>query len=107
MDGIIVKTAPLDNLTIFKDSGNGTVDASKAMVQILEEKINKKIEIIEKKELVKELKETLEKEDVDDIKNSINVLNEKYDEIIKDIKEIKSLLGKKRKRGAKIKTRRT
>ena len=49
MDGIIVKTAPLDNLMMFKDNGNGTVDATKVMVKMLEEKINKKIEIIETK----------------------------------------------------------
>ena len=48
MDGIIVKTAALDTLSMFKDSGNGTVDAAKTMVKMLEEKINKKIEIIEK-----------------------------------------------------------
>lgn len=48
MDGIIVKTAALDTLSMFKDSGNGTVDASKTMVKMLEEKITKKIEIIEK-----------------------------------------------------------
>ena len=44
MDGIIVKTAPLDNLVMFKDNGNGTVDATKVMIQMLEEKITKKIE---------------------------------------------------------------
>ena len=49
MDGIIVKTAPLDTLTIFKDNGNGNVDATKVMVKMLEEKVTKRIEIIENK----------------------------------------------------------
>ncbi len=49
MDGVIVKTAALDPLTIIKDSGDGTVDTTKLMIKILEEKINKKIELIEKR----------------------------------------------------------
>ena len=49
MDGIIVKTAPLDTLTIFRDNGNGNMDSTKVMVKMLEEKVNKKIEIIENK----------------------------------------------------------
>ena len=43
MDGLIVKTAPLDSLVMFKDNGNGTVDATKVMVKMLEEKITKKL----------------------------------------------------------------
>ena len=48
-DRLIVKTAPLDTLSMFKDNGNGTVDATKVMIQILEEKINKRFELLETK----------------------------------------------------------
>ena len=51
IDGMIVKTAPLDTLVMFKYNGDGNIDASKVMDKMLEEKINKKIEIIEKKGL--------------------------------------------------------
>ena len=48
---MIVKTAPLDNLVMFKFNPDGNIDATKVMDKMLEEKINKKIEIIEKKGL--------------------------------------------------------
>ena len=49
IDGLIVKTAPLDNLNIFRDSGNGNIDTTKTMIKFLEEKVNKRIAIIEDK----------------------------------------------------------
>ena len=75
MDGIIVKTAPLDTLSIFRDNGSGNIDATKAMVKILEEKVNKRIEIIEKKGSGDdkdnlELKQKME--ELDELKNKLN-----------------------------------
>ena len=75
MDGIIVRTAPLDTLSIFHDNGNGNIDATKAMVKILEEKVNKKIEIIEKKSIGDDndnlnIKQKLE--EMEELKNKIN-----------------------------------
>ena len=111
MDGIIVKTAPLDNLVMIKDSGNGTVDASKLMVKMLEEKINKRIEIIETRGIseggggkpvegtdnldleqkVEELKEMTNrlKRDVDFLRRNINDLIEtNFDEAIKELRDL-------------------
>jgi hypothetical protein len=81
MDGIIVKTAALDTLSMFKDSGNGTVDAAKTMVKILEEKITKKIEVIEKntkKEGNNEDNLNLQYK-IDHLETMVNNLNKQFD----------------------------
>ena len=74
MDGIIVKTAPLDTLTIFRDNGNGNVDATKVMVKMLEEKVTKQIEIIEKKNKgeINEDKFGQKLKELEDLINQIN-----------------------------------
>ena len=108
MDGIIIKTAPLDTLTVIKDSGNGTVDGAKVMVQMLEEKINKKIEIIEKRKkegsggdqnyLSLKVDDLLTltdqlKRDIDTLKGNNKNLNDgNYND---SIKELKDLIDKK------------
>ena len=111
MDGIIVKTAPLDTLTIFRDNGNGNMDSTKVMVKMLEEKVNKKIEIIENKnkgenidnnkfnDKIKELEDNLNQinGELNKIKNGnknigINLNSQNYDE---DIQELKILIDKK------------
>lgn len=75
MDGIIVKTAPLDTLTIFKDNGNGNIDATKVMVKMLEEKVTKQIEIIEKKNN-NEINEGKFAQKIKELENLINQINE-------------------------------
>ena len=107
MDGVIVKTAGLDTLSMFKDSGNGTVDAAKTMVKILEEKINKKMEIIEKKTKKDENNEddlNLQYK-IDHLETMVNNLNKQIDllkrskglnqnDLDNAIKELKSLIDK-------------
>ena len=107
MDGVIVKTAGLDTLSMFKDSGNGTVDAAKTMVKILEEKINKKIEIIEKKTKKDENNEddlNLQYK-IDHLETMVNNLNKQIDLLKRSkglnqndlddaMKELKSLIDK-------------
>ena len=75
MDGIIVKTAPLDTLTIFRDNGNGNVDATKVMVKMLEEKVTKQIEIIEKKNKG-EINEDKFGQKIKELEDLINQINE-------------------------------
>ena len=42
-----VKCTNFDVMTMFKDSGDGSIDATKVMVKALEEKVFKKIEMVE------------------------------------------------------------
>ena len=109
MDGIIVKTAPLDNLVMFKDNGNGTVDATKVMIQMLEEKITKKIEIIEKKggggQATGDNSESKQK--IEELEGLIDQLNKEIEflkqnnmndyNIDDSLKELRDLIDKKNK----------
>ena len=47
MEDCVTKCSTIDVFNMFKDSGDGTVDAAKVMVRALEEKIFKKIEYID------------------------------------------------------------
>ena len=49
MDNCEVKCSNYDIVTMIKDNGNGTVDATKVIVRALEEKVFKKIEMVETK----------------------------------------------------------
>ena len=49
LDNFENKCSDIDVLTMFKDNGNGTIDATKVMVKALEEKVFKKIETVENK----------------------------------------------------------
>ena len=44
-----VKTSDLDILTMFKDGGDGNIDATKILVKSLEEKVFKKFELLDEK----------------------------------------------------------
>ena len=104
MDGIIVKTAPLDTLSIFRDNGNGNIDATKVMVKMLEEKVNKRIEIIEKKNKEEFGDENVFKQKIKELEELINQINKElskqngknetdnngnnYDEEIQELKDL-------------------
>jgi hypothetical protein len=109
MDGIIVKTAPLDTLSFFRDSGSGNLDATKGMIKLLEQKVNKRIELIEKKsnkdnkedntlknkiaeleELINKINEEIKKQEQKKNNEMENIINN-YNE---DIKELKDLIDK-------------
>ena len=109
MDGIIVKTAPLDTLSFFRDNGSGNLDANKGMIKLLEQKINKRIELIEKKsnkdnkedntlknkiteleELINKINEEMKKQEQKKNNNLENIINN-YNE---DIQELKDLIDK-------------
>ena len=87
MDGIIVKTAPLETLTIFRDNGNSDIDATKVMVKMLEEKVTKRIEIIEKKSKEENDEEKKIKEKIKELEDLINQINK---ELMKQKDEIKN-----------------
>ena len=49
IENLEVKCTDIDVINMFKDSGDGKIDATKVMVKSLEEKVLKRIEIIENK----------------------------------------------------------
>ena len=113
INNLIVKTAAFDTISIFKDSGSGNINAVKAMISISEEKMYKKIQMLEKKHNEKnteitELTEKLEKsinqinldlvnqqninsnlqnDKEEEIQNLKNLIEEKYNYILKIINE--------------------
>ena len=110
MDGIIIKTAPLDTLKIFQDNGNSDIDATKVMVKMLEEKVTKRIEIIEKtkkeenaedqklKEKIKELEDLINKINNELMKQkdeNKNIENNNIQDNNEEIQKIKDLIDKK------------
>ena len=114
MDGLIVKTAPLDTLSIFRDNGNEDIDATKVMVKMLEEKVTKKIELVEKKTKtnVDEDKFKLKIEELEDMINKMNKELKRQNELIKmyknnknneeDIQKLKDLIDQKYNDALKI-----
>ena len=66
IEDLQVKTTELDVFSMFKDSGDGTVDATKVMVKALEEKIFKKFELVDAR---------YKKDALDSLKMKTNVEN--------------------------------
>jgi len=72
----------LDIMTIFKDDGTGTIDATKVMVKALQEKVFKKFELVEQRY----------KKDGEDnikIKKEVENFGIKIDKISRDLESIK------------------
>ena len=87
MEDCISKCSTIDIYNMFKDSGDGTVDAAKVLVRSLEEKVFKKIEFID----------TRYKKDASDnlkIKNNVDNLMPNVEKINKDIEKINENLEK-------------
>ena len=86
MDGIIVKTASLDTLSIFRDNGNEDIDATKVMVKMLEEKVTKKIELVERRTKTN-VDENQFKQKIEELEALINKMDKelkRQQELIKD-----------------------
>ena len=86
MDGIIVKTASLDTLSIFRDNGNEDIDATKVMVKMLEEKVTKKIELVERRAKTN-VDENQFKQKIEELEALINKMDKelkRQQELIKD-----------------------
>ena len=71
MEDCVTKCSSIDVINMFKDSGDGTVDAAKVMVKSLEEKVFKKIEFIDSRA----------KKEVNDNSDLKNNMKELYDTI--------------------------
>ena len=66
LDNLMVKTSELDVFSMFKDSGDGTIDATKLLVKSLEEKIFKKFELVDAR---------YKKDSLDNLKMKTNIEN--------------------------------
>ena len=66
IEDLQVKTTELDVFNMFKDSGDGTIDATKVMVKALEEKVFKKFELVDAR---------YKKDALDNLKMKTNVEN--------------------------------
>ena len=104
MEDCVTKCSSIDVINMFKDSGDGTVDAAKVMVKSLEEKVFKKIEFIDsraKKEVndnsdlknnMKELYDTIKtiKTEILNINESLNKNKDNITNIQNDFDEYKN-----------------
>ena len=81
-----IKCSNLDVMNMFKDSGDGKVDAAKVMVKSLEEKIFKKFELIDEKK-------KNEKSDSININNKIDLIFEKINRDRQNIEKLYSITG--------------
>ena len=74
----------LDIMTLFKDDGTGTIDATKVMVKALQEKVFKKFELVEQRYKI-------EGEDNFKTKKTVENLEIKMDKISRDLELIREL----------------
>ena len=81
-----IKCSNLDVMNMFKDNGDGSIDATKVMVKSLEEKIFKKFELIDEKN-------KNEKSDNININNKIDLIFEKINRDRQNIENLFSLTG--------------
>ena len=91
MEDCISKCSTIDIYNMFKDSGDGTVDAAKVLVRALEEKVFKKFELVDtryKKDALDNLK----------TKNNVDNLLPKSEKIEKDLEKINEVLIKRMKK---------
>ena len=131
MEDCVTKCSTIDVFNMFKDSGDGTVDAAKVMVRSLEEKVFKKIEYIDtraKKDQnnnsemknsvegliktinnmnkeIQDLNENVDKnkENVSDIKNDFDEYKKNVDEFIKNNTGLKKEIEKIKKEEKNLK----
>jgi len=84
IEDLQVKTSDFDIFSMFKDNGDGTIDATKVMVKALEEKVFKKFEIQDKRYKI---------ESLDNMKTKNNVENimPKIDQIHREIERIREI----------------
>jgi len=83
-EDLSVKMTDIDIFSMFKDNGDGTIDATKVMVRALEDKVFKKFEFVDKRYKIDSL---------DHLKTKTNVENimPKIDQIYREIERINKM----------------
>ena len=84
IENLEVKTSDFDIFSMFKDNGDGTIDATKVMVKSLEEKIFKKFELMDKRYKV-------DATDNMKMKNNLDKLSAKSDMFSKEITKLNEI----------------
>ena len=97
MEDCVTKCSTIDVINMFKDSGDGTVDAAKVMVRSLEEKVFKKIEFIDSRA-------KKDQNNNSELKNNINDFLKIINNMDKDIKNLNDNLDKNKEDMNNIKT---
>ena len=84
LEDIQVKTSELDVFSMFKDSGDGTIDATKLMLKALEEKVFKKFELVDAR---------YKKDSLDNLKMKTNIENitPKLDQFNRELERINDI----------------
>ena len=81
IEDLQVKTSDFDIFSMFKDNGDGTIDATKVMVKALEEKVFKKFEIQDKRYKVESLDNMKTKNNVENIMPQIDQIHREIERI--------------------------
>ena len=81
LENLQVKLSELDVFSMFKDNGDGTIDATKIMVKTLEEKIFKKFDLIDKRYKIDSLENLKTKSNVDNILPKLDQFNRELERI--------------------------
>ena len=81
IEDLQVKTSDFDIFSMFKDSGDGTIDATKVMVKALEEKVFKKFEIQDKRYKIESLDNMKTKNNVENIMPQIDQIHREIERI--------------------------
>ena len=81
LENLQVKLSELDVFSMFKDNGDGTIDATKIMVKALEEKIFTKFDFIDKRYKIDSLENLKTKSNVDNILPKLDQFNRELERI--------------------------
>ena len=87
MEDCVSKCSTIDIYNMFKDNGDGTVDAAKVMVRALEERIFKKLEFIDTRYKKDALDNVKTKNNIDRIIPNIEKLNKEMENLNKNIEK--------------------
>ena len=84
LEDLQVKASEMDVFSMFKDSGDGTIDATKVLVKALEEKVFKKFELVDAR---------YKKDSLDNLKMKTNVENitPKLDQFNRELERINDI----------------
>ena len=81
LENLQVKMSELDVFSMFKDNGDGTIDATKIMIKSLEEKIFKKFDLLDKRYKIDSLENAKTKSNVDNILPKLDLFHREIERI--------------------------